>query len=153
MVDGRGRLHTGEPPAVGGLHFALKEFFSCPVPAYLAHLPIHVIEAVAMLVAVRLWVPHMPQGSQVTVGSDSMPVVESVNQGKPREKHLQATARLIWHHLAVAQVQLTIQYVPTKQNVADPLSRLEQGEVDRLLADGWVQVFVPEPLFSLSEEL
>ena len=153
VVDGRGRLLTGDPPAVGGLYFPAKQFFSCPVPPTLEHLPIHVVEAVALLVAVRLWVPLMPQGSQTTVGSDSMPVVEAVNHGRPREKHLQATARLIWHHLAVSQVQLLLEYVPTKLNKADPLSRLNQSEVDKLVAAGWSQVPVSNALFSLTEDL
>ena len=153
VVDGRGRLLSGEPPAVGGLFYPKKQFFSLSVPSSLAHLPIHVTEAVALLVAVRLWVPSMPSGSRTTVGSDSMPVVDSVNYGRPKEKHLQVTSRLIWHYLAVSQVQLTLEYVPTKDNPADSLSRLDRGEVDRLLGLGWTQLAVPAELFSLSEEL
>ena len=153
VIDGRGRLISGEPPAVGGLYYPEKQFFSLEVPPSLAHLPIHVTEAVALLVAVRLWVPLISRGTRTTVGSDSMPVVDSVNHGRPKEQHLQATSRLIWHHLAVSQVQLTLEYVPTKDNPADPLSRLDRGEVDRLLGLGWTQLAVPAELFSLSEEL
>ena len=151
VVDGRGRLLSGEPPAVGGLFYPKKQFFSLSVPLSLAHSPIHVIEAVALLVAVRLWVPSMPGGTRTTVGSDSMPVVDSVNHGRPREQHLQAASRLIWHYLAVSQVQLTLEYVPTKDNPADPLSRLDEVEVDRLLGLDWTQLAVPAELFSLSE--
>ena len=87
------------------------------------------------------------------MGSDSMPVVDSVNNGRPREPHLQALSRLIWHHLAVSEVQLSLEYVPTKANLSDPLSRLDKAEVDRLLGLGWTQLDLAPELFSLSEDL
>ena len=90
MVDGRGKLDSGEPPAVGGLHFKLREFFSQEVPHNLATAPIHVVEAMAFLVAARTWVDTLPRDSVSVAASYSMPVVDSVKGGKPKDKSLQA---------------------------------------------------------------
>ena len=95
MVDGRGKLATGEPPAIGGLNFLRQEFFSLSVSSQHHEAPIHVVEAVALLVAARVWVEHLPRDSVSVVASDSMPVVDSVNHGKPRDPSLQATTRLL----------------------------------------------------------
>ena len=152
-VDGRGRLESGEPPAVGGLFPELKQFFSQHVPLVLAFQPIHVIEAVAFLAAARTWISFLPPGSRAVVGSDSRPVVDSVNFGRPKDPSLQAATRLIWHLHAIHQVQLDLVYVNTKVNRSDPLSRLDEGFIAELLADGWTRLSLPDSSFSLSETL
>ena len=86
-IDGHWQFLFGEPPVVCRLYFPAKQFFSCLVPIHLTNLPIHVIEALAMMVAVGLWVPHMPSSSHIAVGSNSIPCQWSspsikVDQGK-----------------------------------------------------------------------
>ena len=152
-VDGRGRLETGEPPSIGGLHFLRKEFFSQEVPTSLAAAPIHIVEAVALLVAARTWLMYLPRDSISRAASDSMPVVDSIKGGKPKDRTLQAVVRLLWHLHAVQQVQLHLSYVNTKRNRADLLSRLDVEEVRRLKDLGWKQIFIPESLFSVAEDL
>ena len=151
MVDGRGKLGTGEPPAVGGLHFERKEFFSMEVPPSFSQAPIHVVEAVAFLVAARAWIKYLQRDSVCLAASDSMPVVDSVRGGRPRDSTLQAVVRLLWHLHAAHQVQLHLSYVQTKENKADLLSRLDQGEVMRLKGLGWRQITIPVADFSLEE--
>ena len=121
------------------------------VPPSLSQAPIHIIEAVAFLVAARTWVKYLPRDSVCLAASDSMPVVDSVRGGKPRDSTLQAVVRLLWHLLAAHQVQLHLSYVRTKENEADLLSRLDKAEVERLKGLGWRQVTIPVSDFSLEE--
>ena len=114
---------------------------------------IHVVEAVAFLVAARAWVGDLPRDSVSLAQSDSRPVVDSVNGGRPRDASLQAVVRLVWYLYAAHQVHLRLSYVPTKQNEADLVSRLDAGEVARLQSLGWRQITIPEAEFSLEEKL
>ena len=117
----------------------------------LAKAPIHVVEAVALVVAARLWVPLLHGEHTVVVGSDSRPVVDSVMFGRAKDEALQAATRLLWFLHAVHDVHLIVRYVNTKVNPSDPLSRLDKEEVGRLLAEDWQLVVLDQDIFSLDE--
>ena len=94
LVDGRGSSAVGLP-SVGGLCYSRKEFFSCEVPERFEKVAVHVVEALALIVAVRLWVPQLPSQSVIPVGSDNQSVIAAVNLGKPCDKNLAALARVV----------------------------------------------------------
>ena len=151
VVDGRGASGSGLP-SVGGLCYSRKEFFSCQVPEGFEHSAVHVIEALALVVAVRLWVPKLPSQSVIPVGSDNQSVIASVNQGKPRDRDLAALARLVWGVFAVRGSTCHLRYVPSKENMSDGVSRLNVGHAEFLIQKGWLKLSPDESLFSLNDD-
>ena len=83
LVDGR--ACGSSPPSVGGLCYHTKEFFSMTVPPEFHDKPIHIIEAIALLAASRLWVPRLPEGHLIPIGSDNQAVVLSFQHGRAKE--------------------------------------------------------------------
>ena len=94
LVDGRVDPHA--PSTVGGLNYHTREFFSMVVPNVFEDEPIHVIEAIALLAASRLWVSKMPPGHLIPIGSDNQAVVLSFQHGRAKEKNSAAMALLLW---------------------------------------------------------
>lgn len=154
VVDGRGKSSDGVP-SVGGLCYMFKEYFAEDVPGDdVAEDPIHIIEALALLVASRLWVSRLPSQSVVPIGSDNMAVVSSIQSGKARDPKLAATVRLLWvwglfgSHGSVCLVR----YVPTDLNTSDGVSRKKLSHMNYLDSKGWTRLRPDKDLFSLQEE-
>lgn len=150
-VDGRGKLMTGEWPAIGGINNARKEFFHRIVPEEFKDEPIHVVEALAFVVGARLWCALSFSNIRAVQASDSEPLVNVVNHGRGRDEKLQAAARIIWHLNAVNSSGLLIEYVNTKDNEADPISRGCVETMNRYVAKGYSRLKVTEAVCNLSE--
>ena len=151
VVDGRGYLADGSPPSIGGLCFPLKQFFSQELPSSMSKLPIHTVEAVALLGAARAWFHLLPQGQNYPVGSDSRPVVDSVMFGRAKDDSLAACTRLLWSIHAALGSSSRVVYVSSKENASDGLSRLQQSEVQKYKDLGWTQIFLSPAQLSLEE--
>ena len=151
LVDGRGMSLDGKP-SVGGLNYVAKRFFSLEVPEDLSTSPVHVIEAVALLVSVRLWLELLPSQSLVPIGSDNMAVVSALQWGKARDRCLGAMTRLMWGLFACHGSDCLVRYVPTDENKSDGLSRLNRSHVGYLLSQGWCQDHPSLSMFSLNED-
>ena len=100
LLDGRGASEN-DCSSVGGLCYWAKSFFSMRVPAEYRSAPVHVIEALALVTSVRLWVTKELSQAIVPIGCDNSAVVLAVNGGKPRDKFLAAAARILWGIFAV----------------------------------------------------
>ena len=113
--------------------------------------PVHVIETFALLAASRVWVPLLPEGHLIPIGSDNQPVIAAFQYGKAREPRLAALARLLWGVFATSTCSFHLRYVPSKQNSSDGVSRLNSQHIAFLLAQGWQQLVLPSSYFSLDE--
>ena len=149
LVDGR--VDPSQPATVGGLNYHTKEFFSMSVPANFENEPIHVIEAIVLLAASRLWVSKMPHNNLIPIGSDNQAVVLAFQHGRAREPNLAAMARLLWGVFATSTYSFYLRYVPSKENSSDGISRLNQLHVNFLRSQSWTQLLLPDSFFSLDE--
>ena len=149
LVDGR--IDSTSPPSVGGLCYHSKEFFSMEVPPSFNNEPIHIIEAIALLAASRLWVPKLPGGHLIPIGSDNQAVVLSFQHGRAKEPNLAAMARLLWGVFATSTSSFYLRYVPSEQNSSDGISRLNPKHIQFLLSQKWTQLVLPPSYFSIDE--
>ena len=122
------------------------------VPTDFHHEPIHVIEAIALLAACRLWVSRMPPFHTIPIGSDNQAVVLSFQHGRAKEQNLAAMSRLLWGVFATSTCTFYIRYVPSKENSSDGVSRLNKTHIDFLLSQNWQQLSLPDVYFSLNED-
>ena len=150
LVDGR--VGTGSPPTVGGLCYHTSEFFSMEVPSCFHHQPIHIIEAIALLAASRLWVPKMPDGFIIPIGSDNQAVVLSYQHGRAKEPSLAAMARLLWGVFATSTCSFYLRYVPSHENSSDGVSRLNPQHINFLRSQKWKQLILPKEYFAIDED-
>ena len=150
LVDGCKLSNSS--PSVGGLCYHTKEFFSMPVPSQFIDQPIHVIEAIALLAASRLWVPKLPGGHIIPIGSDNQAVVLSFQHGWAKEQSLAAMARLLWGVFATSTCTFCLRYVPSSKNSSDGVSRLNVQHSKFLLSHDWSQLFLPDSYFSLNKD-
>ena len=122
------------------------------VPSQFQKEPIHVIEAIALLEASRLWVSNLPQGHLIPIGSDNQAVVLSFQHGRAKEANLAAMARLLWGVFAMSSSTFYIRYVPSKENSSDGVSRLNQRHIEFLISNNWSRLSLPDSYFALDEE-
>ena len=113
--------------------------------------PIHIIEAIALLAASRLWVPRLPEGHLIPIGSDNQAVVLSFQHGRAKEQSLAAMARLLWGIFATSTSSFYLRYVPSHENSSDGVSRLNLQHTEFLLAQNWTQLILPDSYFSIDE--
>jgi len=84
---------------------------------------IHHMEAIAILVAVRLW-GHLWSGLRIRLYCDNLAVVQSLTTGKVKDQKLAACLRSIWLVAAQNQFELSALHLSSEQNrSADLLSR------------------------------
>ena len=107
----------------GGLsdtHYFHAEFPS----AVLTDFPdIHHLEALAILVALRLW-GHLWSGLRIRVYCDNLAVVSALASGKVKDQRLASCLRAIWFVAASHSFELRALHLPGEQNrAADLLSR------------------------------
>ena len=150
VTDGRGSSSEG-PPSIGGLCYPLKEYFSTVVADEFHDSPVHVIEAVALVVAVRLWIECLGGQSLVPIGCDNMAVVAAVNRDRSKEPSLSATARLVWSMFRRIGSTCHLRYVSTDLNASDGVSRLNSAHTKFLSDSGWKGVSVDSSYCSLVE--
>ena len=149
LVDGR--RDSESLPSLGGLCYHTKEFFIMKVPIEFESSPIHIIEAIALLAACRLWVHRLPGGHLIPIGSDNQPVVLAFQFGRAKEPNLASMARLLWGIFATSTSSFYLRYVPSKDNSSDGISRLNQSHVNFLMSQGWSRLTLPDSFFSLNE--
>ena len=121
------------------------------VPEPFESQPIHIIEAIVLLAASRLWVSKMPANHLIPIGSDNQAVVLAFQHGRAREPGLAAMARLLWGVFATSTCSFHLRYVPSKENSSDGISRLNQSHIQFLRSQNWSQLVLPDEYFSLDE--
>lgn len=120
---------------------------------------IHLLEALAIVVALRLW-GHQWRGLRIVVYCDNLPVVSSMNSGRVYDKLLAACLREIWFLAAVHEFEIRACHLSSSENRgADLLSRwhlnssYQQEFLSTYGCRGLQPVFVPPDLFQLSENI
>ena len=141
----------------GGL--STSEFFHVEFPpSVLARFPaIHLLEALAIVVALRLWGRHW-RGLRIFVYCDNSAVVSSLNSGRVQDKLLASCLREIWFLAAINEFELRACHITGVDNRgADLLSRwhLSSASRDEFLSRfgdlGLQFVSVPMEFFQLSD--
>ena len=90
-------------------------------------LPIHCLEMLNIVVAVRLWAPCW-EGRLVNIWCDNAASVAILQSGKGRDERLLKCAREIWAWAAVYSIGLVVHHRPGKDlKTADALSRAHLG--------------------------
>jgi hypothetical protein len=94
-----------------------------PTQVHLQFAEIHHLEALAILVALRLW-SHLWAGLRIRVYCDNQAVVSALASGKVKDQLLGCCLRDIWYHAALHEFELRAVHLPGKDNrAADLLSR------------------------------
>ena len=84
---------------------------------------IHLLEALAILVALRLW-GHPWAGFRIQVFCDNVAVVSALTSGKVKDQSLAAISRDTWYLAASHEFELRAVHLPGEENrAADLLSR------------------------------
>ena len=101
-------------------------------PSVLARFPaIHLLEALAILVAPRLWGHHW-RGLRIFVYCDNSAVVGSVNSGRVQDKLLATCLREIWFLAAINEFEFLACHITSFDNRgADLLSRWHLSSASR----------------------
>ena len=141
----------------GGM--STSEFFHVEFPpSVLAWFPaIHLLEALGIVVALRLWGRHW-RGLRIFVYCDNSAVVSSLNSGRVQDKLLASCLREIWFLAAINEFELRACHITGVDNRgADLLSRwhLSSASRDEFLSRfgdlGLQFVSVPMEFFQLSD--
>ena len=139
------------------------QYFHTSFPDEIAEqdLPIHRLEMLAVLVAVRLWGVYC-EGMKVSIYCDNESVVQVINSSKTKDAFLATCLRELWLEVATYGFQLRAIHLPGEENrVADWLSRWECGPEYRELFYGFIaedynnytEIAVGPELFKFSGEL
>ena len=150
LVDARG-MSVDQPASVGGLCYFTQQFFSMVAPPQFQNQPIHVLEAIVLLAASRLWVPMLPNGHIIPIGSDNQAVVAAFQHGRAKDQYLASMSRLLWGVFATSSCSFHLCYVPSQHNSSDGVSRLDKNHIQFLLSQDWQQIHLPDVFFSLDE--
>ena len=101
------------------------EFFHATYPdtILLQQLPIHCLEMISVLIAVRIWGHHFP-GLKVQIFCDNEAVVSVINSSRTKDPFMGACLREIWFSVSTHGFELRAVHLPGVENrVADWLSR------------------------------
>ena len=139
------------------------QYFHSNFPDEIAsqQLPIHRLEMLAVLVAVRLWGVYC-EGMKVQIYCDNESVVKVINSSKTKDAFLATCLRELWLEVATYGFQLRAVHLPGEENrVADWLSRWECGQGYRELFYGFIaedsnnytEIVIEPELFRFSGEL
>ena len=137
------------------------EFFHSGFPAFIAEqeLPIHALELLTVIVAVRLWGDRC-QGMNVVVYCDNDAAVHVINSGRSRDAFMAACIRELWLVVATNLFQLRAVHLPGVENrLADALSRWDESVCHRNLFYSFISdstteycdVHVDDSLFTFSD--
>ena len=122
----------------GGLYF--KEYFHVPFPHHIMdqQLPIHKLEMLAVLLAVRIWGQHCA-GMKIQIFCDNESCVQVINSSRTRDPFLSTCLREIWLEVAKYGFELRAVHLPGEENrVPDWLSRWDVHENYRELFYGFM---------------
>ena len=143
----------------GGM--STDQYFHTVFPAelLLRFQTIHLLEASAIIVALRLW-GHRWRGMRILVYCDNFSVVSSLNSGRVQDKLLASCLREIWFLAAVHEFEIRARHLSSSENRgADLLSRWHlnktfQNEfVSTYGAFDLQPISVPVDLFILSDSV
>ena len=137
-----------------------KEYFHTPFPNDIAQqeLPIHCLEMLAVLLAVRMWGCHL-QGMKVQIFCDNQPAVQVINSGRTKDSFMASCIRELWLEVSKYGFQLRAVHLPGEDNrVPDWLSRWDCGQKYRDLfynfiggeLDTYAEVVIHPELFAFS---
>ena len=138
-----------------------KQYFHSSFPAFLKEqdLPIHKLELLTVIVAVRLWGPRC-RGMKVVIYCDNEPAVSVINTGKSRDPFMATCIRELWLVVASNLFELRAIHLPGVDNrVADALSRWDESVFYRdsffsFTSDSvYDEVYVVDDLFRFSDDL
>ena len=110
-----------------------KQYFHSVFPSFIEEqeLPIHKLELLTVIVAVRLWGVHC-QGLKVVIYCDNEPAVRVINSGKSRDGFMASCIRELWLVVSTNLFELRAIHLPGVDNrVADALSRWDESIVYR----------------------
>ena len=139
------------------------EYFHSGFPEVIAkqQLPIHCLEMLTVLVAVRIWGCHLA-GLKVQIYCDNEPAVKVINSGKTKDVFMGSCIRELWLEVSKHGFQLRAVHLPGEENrVPDWLSRWDCGQHYRDLftnfisgePDQYKEVSITPDLFGFSGEL
>ena len=124
-------------------------------------LPIHCLEMLTVLLAVRLWGSRL-QSLKVQIYCDNESAVKVINSGKTKDPFLASCIREIWLVVSNYGFQLRAVHLPGEENrVPDWLSRWDCGQKYRDLFYGFIsdepdkftEILIKPELFKFSGEL
>jgi len=75
----------------------------------------HLLEALAIIVALRLW-SHQWRGLRIVVYCDNLSVVCSLNSGRVQDKLLASCLREIWFLAAVHEFEIRACHLSSSEN-------------------------------------
>ena len=140
-----------------------REYFHTAFPKDIEEqgLPIHRLEMLAVLLAVRIWGSRL-QASKVQIYCDNEPAVRVINSGRTKDAFMGSCIRELWLEVAKYGFELRAVHLPGEENrVPDWLSRWNCGESYRELfyryiseePEKYTEVFVDPDLFKFSGNL
>ena len=124
-------------------------------------LPIHCLEMLTVLIAVRLWGSCL-QSLKVQIYCDNESAVNVINSGKTKDPFLATCIREIWLVVSKFGFQLRAVHLPGEENrIPDWLSRWDCGQKYRDLFHGFIgdepdkftEIFIKPELFEFSGDL
>ena len=137
-----------------------KEYFHTPFLSDIVEqeLPIHCLEMLAVLLAVRMWGCHL-QGLKIQIYCDNQPAVQVINSGRTKDPFMASCIRELWLEVSKYGFQLRAVHLPGEDNrVPDWLSRWDCGQKYRDLfynfiggeLDSYAEVLIHPELFAFS---
>ena len=124
-------------------------------------LPIHSLEMLAVLLAVRIWGAHL-QTLKIQIYCDNEAAVRVINSGKTKDSFLGSCIRELWLEVSKYGFQLRAVHLPGEQNrVPDWLSRWDCGQSYRDLfyqfiggePEKYTKIFIDEKMLNFSGDL
>ena len=109
----------------GGIYF--KQYFHVPFPQNIMdqQLPIHKLEMLAVLLAVRIWGRYC-RGMKIQIYCDNESCVQVLNSSRTKDPFLATCLRELWLEVATFGFELRAVHLPGEENrVPDWLSRWE----------------------------
>ena len=106
-----------------------RDYFHKKFPGFVSeqNLPIHSLELLTVIVAVRLW-GNRCRGLNVVVYCDNAAAVHVINSGKSRDSFMSACIRELWLVVSTNLFQLRAIHLPGVENrLADALSRWDES--------------------------
>ena len=138
-----------------------REYFHRTYPMSILQMefPIHKLEMLAVLVAVRFWARQCT-GGKIQIFCDNESVVHVLNSGKTKDDFLGSCLREIWLEVSMAGFELRAIHLPGVDNrVADWLSRWElhpkyKHEFYKYIGDEvFVELEVTLDMFEFSDKI
>ena len=117
-----------------------SKWFSVALPSSVIGTPIHLLEFVAVAMAVITWADNLVN-KQVVISTDNLDIVQVWSSGSCKDKVLMKLVRHLFLFIAKMNINILLVHLPGKDNVfADLLSRLQVGQFLSL-----VESASPEP--------